>query len=457
MRRFFLGFLALLVALGVASCGGGGGYDGETGQNNALRMSPLLSDVGLSVGYVAEVAKISQGVKPYYVLSSDRSVGAMLSDDDTLLVRGYSLGTSTVTVQDSSLKQNQIQLTVTVKAQPLATSAGTKMTLAAGESRTFTVTGGVAPYTVASNNNSIATASINGDGVVTVNGQSVGDATLLITDSVGSTLEVSITVAAQEFKINPGTVSAQVGSERLLSILGGTGPFTVMSSTPVVAAANLSGSNIRISFLAVGSSTITVMDSNGQMATATVTVTEGATTALSASPTAAGDLVGRRVIFILSGGTAPYTAVSSNPSRSSTSISGTTLTVTLLDEGTSTITIRDARGATITVSVTGTAPTPVPAALTVSPQNKTVLHTDLSSVTYAIQGGTGPYVASVASADSSIASASVSGTTLTIDVGTNTNRCIGNTTRLVQVTVTDSKGVTATATETIQGATGACP
>ena len=68
----------------LASCGGGGGSAGDTGQSNALRMNPALSSVGMRVGYFADVSTVSGGEKPYYVLSSDPSVKAVLLDDGTL-------------------------------------------------------------------------------------------------------------------------------------------------------------------------------------------------------------------------------------------------------------------------------------------------------------------------------------------------------------------------------------
>ncbi|MBY4595814.1 hypothetical protein [Ottowia caeni] len=539
MRRFFLGLLAVLLSLGVASCGGGGGYDGETGPNNSLRMSPLLSDVGLSVGYIAKVARITQGVEPYYVLSSDPSVSAQLLEDGTLVVRGNAPGTSTVSVQDSSVSQKSISLTVQVTAKALSTSVGTALTLAANESRTFTVTGGMAPYTVSSSNNSIVAVTSQMGGVITVTGRSNGVATLRITDDIGATLEVTVTVNAPAFSVSPETATGQVGTEMVFSILGGVGPYTAISSAPAVAtvqvagdiarvqlrtegestltfrdamgqsvsvtvtstqtlpplslaptsgsgqvgtglvftaiggagpftarssnpsiaSVSVSGSTINVSLLAVGSASIIVLDSKGQSATATVTATGGAAQALTASPTAASDEVGRTVVFTVAGGSGPYTAVSSSPSRATTSVNGSLVSVNLINLGASTITIRDAQGQSVSVSVTGVAPSAGGGVLPISPLNQTVLHTSTAGVNYSL-GGFGPYVPLLSASDTDVASASVSGNTLTIGVGNNGagTRCIlPGTTRDIQVTVVDnSTGATGIATQTIAGV-GSCP
>ncbi|MCB2025448.1 MAG: hypothetical protein KDG56_11730, partial [Ottowia sp.] len=118
----FLAFLTACATSLLVSCGGGGGYAGDTGTSNALRMTPLLSGVTIPVDWSADVATISQGVKPYYVLSSSGAVGARILDDGTLRVWGNAPGTSEVSVQDSSLSQTAITMTVTVKVADLASS-----------------------------------------------------------------------------------------------------------------------------------------------------------------------------------------------------------------------------------------------------------------------------------------------------------------------------------------------
>ncbi|WP_028604534.1 hypothetical protein [Ottowia thiooxydans] len=616
MRKFFLGFLALLLSLGLASCGGGGGYDGNPTPTNALRMSPLLSNVTLSVGYVAEVAVISQGVKPYHVLSSDASVSAMLLDDDTLVMWGNTIGTSTVAIQDSGVQQKSLSLTVTVKATPLATSVGSSLSLESGESSTFTVTGGVAPYTVESNNNSIARVTSQNNGVVTVSGQSGGSAVLLITDAIGSTLQMAVTVTAPEFNISPSPATGVVGTSLVLSITGGTAPYTTaISSNPSIASATINGSTLNVSLLSAGASTVTVRDARNQTASVAVTATAAATVAMSVSPpsgsgqvgtnmillvsggigpysvvssnptivgasangnrvtasflsagastltvvdsigsyvavsltstqtipslsvnppsasgrvgssmgltiiggvapyevassnpsvasvsttgnsifasfnaagtanvtvvdsggqavtvaltatlntttlasnpTTATDAVGRSVVFTLSGGTAPYTAVSSNPQRSTVSVNGSTVTVNLTAAGASSITMRDAQGQVVIVTVTATAA--AGGASWIQPPNQAIPQNSTASLSYALTG-VGPFVASLASSDAAIASANISGNTLTIGVGTSGRRCIGTGTRLVQVVVTNNAtGETATATQTIVGGAAACP
>lgn len=273
--RKFLGLLGLFMAMLLASCGGGGGYAGDAGATNALRMSPVLSGVTLPVGYFSDAAVISQGVKPYHVLSSDPSVRAVLLDDNTLRVYGVQPGSSTVAVQDSSVKQTSISMTVTVKVSALSTSIGGTLTLTPGQSQSFSVFGGGAPYTVTSNNPSVATVSGGANGTYTVTaGNTAGTAGIVITDSYGTTTTVNVTVViAQQLTVNPTSVTGLAGTSATISVFGGVAPYSASSSAPAVASVSLAGSVVSVNLLSAGAATLTIRDASGAFVPATVTVT----------------------------------------------------------------------------------------------------------------------------------------------------------------------------------------
>lgn len=274
--RKLIGLLSLFMAMLLTSCGGGGGYAGDTGPTNALRMSPVLSGVTLPVDYFSDVAIISQGVKPYHVLSSDPSVRAVLLDDNTLRVYAVQPGSSTVAVQDSSVKQTSISMTVTVKVSPLSSSIGNALTLAPRQSQSFTISGGGAPYTVMSNNPSVATVSEGANGTYTITaGSMAGTAGIVVTDSYGTTLTVTVTVViAQALSASPTTVTGVAGTSANISIFGGVAPYSVTSSNPSVASVTLAGSMATVNLLSAGSSTLTIRDdSSAAPVSVTVTVT----------------------------------------------------------------------------------------------------------------------------------------------------------------------------------------
>ena len=331
-------FLAVVAACATSlliSCGGGGGYAGDTGASNALRMTPLLSGVTLPVDWSADVATISQGVKPYYVLSSDGAVGARILDDGTLRVWGNAPGTSEVSVQDSSLSQTAITMTVTVKVADLATSIGTTLTLAPRQSQSFTIFGGKGPYTVTSNNTSVATVSGSGSTFTVTAGTATGTASILVTDAYGATLTIDVTnLIAQALAVNPASLTGLAGTSGAVSVSGGVTPYTVLSSNPSIATASLSGSVLNVGFVAEGTSNITVSDATGAVVTVAVTVTAPAAAPASLSAVPPTQTLGNppaspvSVTYTLVNGTGPYYATMPASALSLISIPTGTFTAT---------------------------------------------------------------------------------------------------------------------------------
>lgn len=84
--------------------------------------------------------------------------------------------------------------------------AGADVTVAEGYSRTRTVAGGLAGYTVASSSEVVATAEISGT-TVTITGVSAGTANITVTDDLGATDVIAVTVVAQ------GTIPAKTTSK----------------------------------------------------------------------------------------------------------------------------------------------------------------------------------------------------------------------------------------------------
>ncbi len=71
--------------------------------------------------------------------------------------------------------------------------SGSAMTLAVGEIRNTTVTGGTSPYTVFSSGNTTATATLS-TAALTVTGVATGSVTITVTDAVGTKFPIAVTV-----------------------------------------------------------------------------------------------------------------------------------------------------------------------------------------------------------------------------------------------------------------------
>lgn len=145
--------------------------------------------------------------------------------------------------------------------------------------------------------------------------------------------------------------------------------------------------------------------------------------------------VGSSQDFTISGGRAPYSAVTNNASVAVGGVDGSSLTLGGISVGSAEITIRDALGATSAVSVTvSTKPL-----FTTAPSSVTVASG--SSPIYTIGGGVAPYTAT--SSNASVAAVSVSGANLTV-----TGIAVGT----ANVLVRDSAGALVTLAVTVPSA-----
>jgi hypothetical protein len=259
----------------------------------------------------------------------------------------------------------------------------------ANGSVSVTVTGGTGAYTYS--------WAPSGGTAATANGLSAGTYTVTVQDA-------NLCTKTQSFTITEPTILAATTSKTDVSCNGGTNGTATVNATGGTGAYTYSwspagGTAATASGLAAGTYTVTIQDANFCQTTATVTITEPAILAATASQTDVtcnGSSNGTATVTP-TGGTAPYT-YSWSPSG------GTAATASGLSPGTYTATITDANGCIATQTVTITEP----AALAVTPS-----HTDVScnggangTATVNVIGGTGAYTYSWAPSGGTAATAS---------------------------------------------------
>ena len=76
---------------------------------------------------------------------------------------------------------------------PLFTTAPTSLTIALGASQEFSISGGASPYSVVSNDASVAIAGVSGS-KLTIGGITAGAAGVSIRDAVGATVAITVSV-----------------------------------------------------------------------------------------------------------------------------------------------------------------------------------------------------------------------------------------------------------------------
>lgn len=231
------------------------------------------------------------GISPYTITPSNSSFPAELAEDGksfTVTVPANSTpGTVTYTVRDAA--GTTVTATLVIGAGPALSVVPSAQTVngAPGGAATFTIFGGIPPYTVTPNNSDPifaadpALVEASGD-TFTVTVPANTPATTVaytIRDSVGTlvTATLNITFLNTDFFVLPAAATIPAGGSVTMQIFGGIGPFDLFVDRPVDAAVFFGGPR---DFTVVGINpatvTITVRDtapaSNGRTTTATVTV-----------------------------------------------------------------------------------------------------------------------------------------------------------------------------------------
>lgn len=211
------------------------------------------------------------------------------------------------------------------------------------------------------------------------------------------------------------TVSLEKNGVREFQISGGVPPYRMINPNTATANATINGNTLRIQGGASDATvSIQIMDYSGKTNTISIQVGSGASAApptlFSTAPSTLNIVNGSTYTYQVIGGTTPYTAVSADLTVAAASVSDGNLVITARGPGKTSVTVSDRATptpATLTIAITVGSSTDffINAPDTV----KIKLGTSQS---YLLNGGTTPYI--VFSADPAIATASVTGTTLTV-------------------------------------------
>ena len=457
-----------------------------------------ISSRTITVGGSSEVVDVSGNFNDpdddnlsYTAISSDTSKATVSVSNSEVTISPVSAGSATITVTASDGKLTATQtISVTVTAAPVPNRA--PVTVGSIPDQTF-----IYPklsevvdvssnfedpdddnlsYSAASSDTSVVSVSVSGT-QVTITRVGVGSATVTVTASDGeltASQTISVTVNANRAPIVVGPISsygllvggrsARVdGSSHFNDPDNNTLTYTASSSDTDVATVSVSGRYISITPVLVGSATITVTASDGEL-TATKTSSVTVTTAPGANraPIVVGTIPAQTLLF---GGspvtvdvssnfsdpdnhTLTYTVTSSSTSVATVSVSGSQVTITAVASGSATITVTASDGEltvsqTISVTVTNRAPVAVG---TIDDQTLTV---GGSSATIDVSGNfndpdndTLTYTAS--SSNTSVATLSMSGSEITITAAGKGSATITVTASDGELTVSQTISVTVT-------------
>ena len=288
---------------------------------------------------------------------------------------------------------------IDTSSQPLSVVGATSITLVPTEMGRIEITGGTRPYTAASANAAVALASISDNilSVAAVRGD-LTPITVTVTDAKNAkaTLSVTVTNSPQQgsFALSERVISVLPGASKVITISGGTGPYTAASISPLVVGVSVNGNALTVRGLSEGvNAEVKVFDSKGVTQTALVTVAapipSASGLALFSNMPANLSLRPRNsVTYTLGGGTPPYNVTSSNTAVLSGQVRGAALILQPGIAGNATLTVTDSANQILSQRIF-VMTTSAPLMLSTSAVTAEVG----SSVNVGIAGGMPPYAA----------------------------------------------------------------
>lgn len=214
----------------------------------------------------------------------------------------------------------------------LSVTAGELVILQPGEFQSYTISGGVPPYTTSSSEPKIASGNVR-DKTFSIGALTGGNASLRIFDRSGTTISVAVTVGSSTpfYSTAPSTFTLRAPGQKITcndtgsvpgetveyEVVGGTAPYTAVSNQPqIVTVGKAANSSFRFSAVARGTAQITIFDSSNSNAPITLTVNSGI---LSGTPDLVNTLekikipIGVESRVLISGGFPPYYAAGNIP------------------------------------------------------------------------------------------------------------------------------------------------
>ncbi len=368
---------------------------------------------------------VGGGTGPYVVTSSNKRVATVALTGNAVVVKAMAKGSAQITVFDAvgASVSTTLVVDLVVNAIPLYVAAPTAVTMAPGAKAVYSVGGGNVPYEATSSNVTVAKAEISNN-VLTINAVAAGTAQILVFDANGVSVSVALTVGAggsgtSTLYTTAGTgVVMSKGTSNTYKIGGGKAPYIATSSnTSVVTVPSaVSGVDVTVTSVAVGSSQVTIYDANGNSVNFSVTVSAG-DGGVDLFTTAGNSLtlaVGTAGTYVIGGGAAPYSVTSSNAGIVTAKVvDNTSLELTPMAVGSTQVTVYDSSGASVLIGVAVAATTTGP--IEVQPNGASGNVGD--ALKFLLSGGTSPYTVTVNNTNiAKVEAASVTSTGFTADL-----------------------------------------
>lgn len=274
------------------------------------------------------------GTPPYRVVSSNANVVIATAVSGEIRLQALDAGDASIQVFDSSGDAEPITRAVKVTSTSLFTTAPATLTMTPGvaNTRSFTISGGVAPYSAQSSNSMVATGSVAGTSLSVVP-VADGAASVVVMDAKGAQVTIAVTVASGTpsdlFTTAPSALTMSPNSTRMFTIGGGVAPYQAISSNlQVVSNADVSGAILTLTTPAgaTGTATVFVTDSTGRSVSLSLSVSSAALPlSLSSDAITIPVNLPEGALIRIIGGAAPFTVTSGIPAALGAVIRPTTV------------------------------------------------------------------------------------------------------------------------------------
>lgn len=135
------------------------------------------------------------------------------------------------------------------------------------------ISGGIAPYTVASNDSTVAIATAAADSSsLTITGMKAGTTQIVVVDKNNLMGKLQVIVKDSELNFDNKTLEINTGSQSTVTVSNGTAPYTVEVADESIATATVKDNEITVTGVKAGTTNITVTDNNKVSGTVSVTV-----------------------------------------------------------------------------------------------------------------------------------------------------------------------------------------
>ena len=351
------------------------------------RLTAKLANSDIVVGESTKLT-ISGGNPPYTV--KEATVGGVITitpDGSGYKVSGNKPGLAKISVVDKSLNSEVVQLEIRTAMTAIGPSW-----IFIGDTATFTITGGTAPYT-ASTSDADAVVSGSGQGPFTMVTKKAGTVTLIIKDKEGRAVSKTIQVKEKTpaLDVRVSTDQTPTGDTVTVTVSGGAPPYSYTTSEMTAFTALPAGkTSFTVTFQREGTGAVTVRDNEGNYLSRKVVVTKKILP-LAINLADNQMTVGTSQFVTVSGGAGAGYSLQASPPESVVvqQIQADRFNIIARNAGTVTLTARDYQGNTMSRTITVTAANSAPLQVSLNPADTKVIVN--MPITATLKGSAPPY------------------------------------------------------------------